>query len=70
MAKKKALYGETNYYKRTHKKRTGNIRKKWGPKRAKPKKNRGQGHGQTSNNMLYIGYERNNEKSNYKSNRH
>ena len=44
MAKKKALYGETNYYKRTHKRRKGCIRKKWGPKRTKPKKNRGQGH--------------------------
>ena len=38
------LYGEANYYKRTHKRRKGCIRKKWGPKRAKPKKNRGQGH--------------------------
>ena len=44
MAKKIALYGEANYYKRTHKRRKGCIRKKWGPKRAKPKKNRGQGH--------------------------
>jgi len=44
MAKKKALYGETNYYKRNHKRRTGCIRKKWGPRRSKPKKNRGQGH--------------------------
>ena len=43
MAKKHVL-GVSNYYERTHKKRPGRIRKKWGPRRAKPKENIGQGY--------------------------
>ena len=43
MAKKKPLYGASNYHKRTPKKRPGRIRKKYGPGVKRPKKNRGQG---------------------------
>ena len=43
MAKKKALFGVSNYHKRTPKNRPGRIRKKCGPGRKKPKKYRGQG---------------------------
>ena len=43
MAKRKALFGVSNYNKQTPKKRPGRIRKKCGPKRKKPKKYRGQG---------------------------
>lgn len=43
MAKKKPLYGVSNYHKRTHKKRPGRIRKKCGPGKSHPKKYRGQG---------------------------
>ena len=37
MAKRKALFGVSNYHKQTPKKRPGRIRKKCGPKRKKPK---------------------------------
>tara|TARA_Y100000593_G_scaffold87563_1_gene168192 strand:- start:106 stop:243 length:138 start_codon:yes stop_codon:yes gene_type:complete len=43
MAKRKSLIGINTFHKRTKKKRPGRIRKKWGPKRKKPKKYRGQG---------------------------
>jgi len=43
MAKKKPLYGVSNYHKRTHKKRPGRIRKKCGPGQKHPKKYVGQG---------------------------
>ena len=43
MAKKKALFGGSNYHKRTPKKRPGRIRKKYGPRATKRKKYRGQG---------------------------
>ena len=43
MAKKKALFGVSNYHKRTPKKRPGRIRKKNGPRANKRKKYRGQG---------------------------
>ena len=43
MAKRKSLIGVNNFIKRTKKKRPGRIRKKWGPKRNKPKKYRRQG---------------------------
>jgi len=44
MAKKKPMFGVSNYHKRTPKKRPGRIRKKHGPRANKPKKYRGQGH--------------------------
>ena len=43
MAKRKALFGVSNYHKRTPKKRPGRIRKKHGPRANKRKKYRGQG---------------------------
>ena len=43
MAKKKPMFGVSNYHKRTPKKRPGRIRKKYGPGVKRPKKNRGQG---------------------------
>ena len=43
MAKKKALFGVSNYHKRTPKKRPGRIRKKYGPRAVKRKKYKGQG---------------------------
>ena len=43
MGKRKALYGVSNYHKRTPKKRPGRIRKKHGPRAIKRKKYRGQG---------------------------
>lgn len=44
MAKKKAMFGVSNYHKRTPKKRPGRIRKKYGPGVKRPKKYKGQGH--------------------------
>ena len=43
MAKRRSLVGVSNFVKQTKKKRPGRIRKKWGPKRKKLKKYRGQG---------------------------
>ena len=43
MAKKRSLLNVSSYFKRTHKKRSGQIRKKWGPKARKPKNYKGQG---------------------------
>ena len=43
MAKKKAMFGVSNYHKRTPKKRPGRIRKKYGPGVKRPKKYKGQG---------------------------
>jgi hypothetical protein len=43
MAKKKAMFGASNYHKRTPKKRPGRIRKKYGPGVKRPKKYKGQG---------------------------
>ena len=43
MAKKKALFGVSNYHKRTPKKRPGRIYKKVGPKARRRKKYVGQG---------------------------
>jgi|TARA_R110000824_G_scaffold362040_1_gene549963 hypothetical protein len=43
MAKKKAMFGVSNYHKRTPKKNPGQIRKKYGPGKKRPKKYRGQG---------------------------
>jgi len=43
MAKKKPLYGVSNYHKRTPRKRPGRIRKKYGPRATRPKKYKGQG---------------------------
>ena len=42
MAKKKGLYGISNYVKKTHTKRK-RLRKKYGPRVNKPKKYKGQG---------------------------
>ena len=44
MAKKKAMFGASNYHKRTPKKRPGRIRKKYGPGVKRPKKYKGQGY--------------------------
>ena len=44
MAKKKPMFGVSNYHKRTPKKRPGRIRKKYGPGVKRPKKYKGQGH--------------------------
>ena len=43
MAKKKAMFGVSNYHKRTPRKRPGRIRKKYGPGVKRPKKYKGQG---------------------------
>ena len=43
MAKKKPMFGVSNYHKRTPKKRPGRIRKKYGPGVKPPKKYKGQG---------------------------
>ena len=43
MAKKKPMFGVSNYHKRTPKKRPGRIRKKYGPGVKRPKKYRGPG---------------------------
>ena len=43
MAKKKAMFGVSNYHKRTPKKRPGRIRKKMGPGQKRPKRYKGQG---------------------------
>ena len=43
MAKKKPMFGVSNYHKRTPKKRPGRIRKKYGPGVKRPKKYKGQG---------------------------
>ena len=43
MAKRKALFGVSNYHKQTPKKRPGRIRKKMGLGQKRPKKYRGQG---------------------------
>ena len=43
MSKKRSLLNISSYFTRTHKKRSGQIRKKWGPKARKPKNYRGQG---------------------------
>jgi hypothetical protein len=43
MAKKKGNIGVLQFIKQTKKKRPGQIRKKWGPKRKKLKAYRGQG---------------------------
>ena len=43
MAKKKPMFGVSNYHKRTPRKRPGRIRKKYGPGVKRPKKYRGQG---------------------------
>ena len=43
MAKKKGLYGISNYIKNKPRKRPGRIRKKVGPGKQRPKKYRGQG---------------------------
>ena len=43
MAKKKGLYGVSNYVKNKPRKRPGRIRKKVGPGKQRPKKYRGQG---------------------------
>jgi len=40
---KRSAVGVITFTKETRKKRPGRIRKKWGPKRSKPKKYRGQG---------------------------
>ena len=44
MAKKKAMFGASNYHKRTPKKRKGRLSKKVGPKARRRKKYVGQGH--------------------------
>ena len=43
MAKKKPMFGVSNYHKRTPRKRPGRIRKKYGPGVKRPKKYKGQG---------------------------
>ncbi len=43
MAKKKGMFGVSNYHKRTPKKNPGRISKKVGPGKSHPKKYRGQG---------------------------
>ena len=53
MAKKRSLLNISSYFTRTHKKRSGQIRKKWGPKARKPKAYKGQGR-QKGENMRKV----------------